>query len=88
MEDTVGFGPVVLESKCLKTVQLANLGDVGAKFIWEDHYCNQIFSIHPHKGYIPPHEDIYFEITFHPTVVNNDIRFNKVFYLFIYYFFF
>ncbi len=29
-------------------------------------------------GFISPHEDVNFEITFHPNVIDNDIRFNKV----------
>lgn len=32
----------------------------------------------PKQGYISPHEDVHFEVTFHPNVVDNDIRFNKV----------
>jgi hydrocephalus-inducing protein len=35
MEDTLGFGSVVVGSKLTKTVQLCNLGDIGAKFQWE-----------------------------------------------------
>ena len=32
MEDTVGFGTVVVNSKITKTIQLSNFGDVGSKF--------------------------------------------------------
>jgi len=32
MEDTLGFGPVVINSKLTKHLQLANLGDIGAYF--------------------------------------------------------
>lgn len=32
MEDTVGFGTVVVNSKISKTVQLSNFGDIGSKF--------------------------------------------------------
>lgn len=45
MEDTVGFGSVVINSKFSKKVQLANLGDIGAKFEWEVDFCKQFFSI-------------------------------------------
>lgn len=36
MEDTIGFGAVVINSKFSKNVQLANLGDVGCKFSWDN----------------------------------------------------
>jgi len=39
MEDTVGFGSVVINSRFTKRVQLANLGDIGAKFEWEVDFC-------------------------------------------------
>jgi len=32
MEETVGFGQVVINSKTTKIVTLANLGDVGCKY--------------------------------------------------------
>ena len=78
VEDTVGFGAVVLNSKLTKSVQLANLGDIGAKFAWETGLCKNYFTISPETGSIPAHEDVYFDITFHPNVIDNDIRFNKV----------
>ena len=78
VEDTVGFGAVVLNSKLTKSVQLANLGDIGAKFVWDTSLCKNYFTISPETGTIPAHEDVYFDITFHPNVVDNDIRFNKV----------
>ena len=34
MEDTVGFGTVVAKSMTSKQVQLANLGDIGARYSW------------------------------------------------------
>lgn len=32
MEDTIGFGTVVVNSKIAKTMQLSNFGDIGSKF--------------------------------------------------------
>ena len=32
MEDTLGFGPVVIHSKYTKTMQVCNLGDVLARY--------------------------------------------------------
>jgi hydrocephalus-inducing protein len=60
MEDTVGFGTVVVNSTTSKQVQLANLGDIGARFAWQTDFCRNFFTIFPEKGYLPPHEDIYF----------------------------
>lgn len=78
MEDTLGFGPVVINSKLVKQLQLANLGDIGAHFSWDTAFCKQFFTIHPKQGYIAANEDVYFEVTFHPNVVDNDIRFKQV----------
>lgn len=78
MEDTLGFGSVVINSKLTKTLQLTNLGDIGAKFNWDTQLCSKYFTVNPLKGICPAHEDIIFEVTFHPNVVDNDIRFNKV----------
>lgn len=78
MEETVGFGAVVINSKLTKMVQLTNLGDISAKFQWETQLCKNYFTIHPLQGTIPAHEDLHFEITFHPNAIDNDIKFNKV----------
>lgn len=75
MEDTVGFGTVVVNSKITKTVQLSNFGDIGSKFEWDTTFCGKYFSISPQKGYLVPHEDLLFNVTFHPNVPDNDIRF-------------
>jgi hydrocephalus-inducing protein len=55
MEDTVGFGTVVIDSKITKTVQLSNFGDVGSKFEWDTTFCGKYFTINPQKGYLLPH---------------------------------
>lgn len=47
MEDTVGFGSVVVNSKFTKQVQLANLGDLAAKFKWDTQFCKHFFTIQP-----------------------------------------
>ena len=66
---------MVINSKLSKAVQLSNLGDVGAKFSWDTIFCDKYFGISPKKGYLPAHEDMQFEITFHPNVLDTDIRF-------------
>ena len=75
MEDTVGFGTVVINSKISKSIQLSNFGDIGSKFEWDTRFCGKYFTITPEKGYLVPHEDLVFDVSFHPNVVDNDIRF-------------
>ena len=55
MEDTVGFGTVVVNSKITKTIQLSNFGDIGSKFEWDTLFCGKFFTIQPAKGYLLPH---------------------------------
>ena len=78
MEENLSFGSVVVNSKLTKTLQLANLGDIGSKFSWDVAFCKKFFTISPESGFLPPHEDIFFEVTFHPNVLDNDIQFKKV----------
>ncbi|CAD8206755.1 unnamed protein product [Paramecium octaurelia] len=78
MEDTIGFGGVVINSRLTKNVQLSNLGDVAAKFQWDTSFCKNYFTITPLSGTLPAHEDLQFQITFHPNAIDNDIRFDKV----------
>lgn len=78
MEDTIGFGTVTKNSKKTKTLQMSNLGYIEAKFEWDTSFCKKYFTIAPTKGFLNPHEDQIFQITFHPDVVDADIRFNKV----------
>lgn len=78
LQDTVGFGSVVINSKLTREVQVVNLGDVKAKFNWDTAFCGRYYTITPASGTIPAHEDARFSITFHPDVVDNDISFSKV----------
>ena len=78
MEENLSFGPVVINSKLTKTLQLANLGDIGTKFSWDLTFCKKLFTISPQTGFLPAHEDIFFEVTFQPNVLDNDIQFKKV----------
>jgi hydrocephalus-inducing protein len=73
MEEVVGFGSVIKGSRLTKQLQLANFGDIRAKFKWDTKAYSKNFTIFPESGYIPPHEDIYLEITFHPNRVDDDI---------------
>ena len=39
MEEVINFGSVVTGSKLTKKLQLNNLGDLGAKFDWDNTFC-------------------------------------------------
>lgn len=78
MEENLHFESVVVNSKFTRQLHLANLGDIGAKFVWDLTFCRKFFTIMPEAGFLPPHEDQTFEVTFHPNVVDNDIQFKKV----------
>ena len=78
LQDTVGFGSVIVGSRLVREVQVVNLGDVKAKFNWDTTFCGRYYTITPASGVIPAHEDFKFSIAFHPDVVDNDISFTKV----------
>ena len=78
LADTAGFGPVVIGSKSTKEVTAVNLGDINAKFQWDTTFCKDYFTIYPERGIIPAHEDLHFQVTFHPNVTSDEISFPKV----------
>ena len=47
---------------------------MGAKFKWDSRVYAKNFTITPAEGYIPAHEDIYLDVTFHPDKVDNNIQ--------------
>lgn len=73
--DSVPFGAVVLGSRSTRKLIMHNTGDIGAAFSWNVEKFQPDFSITPVKGYISPGMEVSFEIVFHPTVVNHDIRY-------------
>ena len=73
--DSVPFGAVVLGSRSTRKLIMHNTGDIGAAFSWNVEKFQPDFSITPVKGYISPGMEVSFEIIFHPTVVNHDIRY-------------
>ena len=77
IESTIGFGAVVINSKLTRSISLSNLGDIGCHFSWDQRFCSKFFTISPDQGFLPPHDELKFDITFHPDVVDNDIRFDE-----------
>ena len=78
MEETMDFGDVVKNSRYTRQLQFTNFGDILAKFSWERQSYMKNFTIYPEKGNIPPHEDIFLEITFHPMAVSPMIRISDI----------
>ncbi|KAI8803400.1 hypothetical protein BJ742DRAFT_498091 [Cladochytrium replicatum] len=76
--DTLPFGAVVQKSSTTRRLQLQNIGDIGVKFHWDYLRFSPDFSITPIEGYISPGMEIALEITFHPTEVNPDIRYENI----------
>ncbi|KAJ3226665.1 hypothetical protein HK099_004409 [Clydaea vesicula] len=76
--DILPFGAVVQKSYTTRRIQLQNSGDIGAKFRWDVSKFLPEFTISPSEGYISPGMDIPLEITFHPTDINPDIRYESL----------
>jgi len=72
--DCIPFGKVGERSKVVRKLRMENSGDVGTRYAWNASAFGPHFSISPSEGYLGPHADITFDVTFHPAFVNDDIR--------------
>ena len=61
-----------------RRVILSNTGDIGVPFEWDVAALEPDFSIEPPTGYITPGMSQPFNITFHPRVISQDIRYPKI----------
>lgn len=78
MDEVIAFGGVVKGSRLTKLLQMSNFGDVKAEFTWDSKVYKKHFTITPEAGYVPPNSNLDLEVTFHPSAVDSDIRYNKV----------
>ncbi|KAJ0401033.1 hypothetical protein P43SY_009913 [Pythium insidiosum] len=76
--DTLSFGTVCLGSHVLRKVHLQNRGDVAARFQWNTRAFAPDFMITPVEGVIAPNHHKTFEITFKPTSINPDVRYERL----------
>ena len=53
-----------------------NNGDIGAAFCWNIEKFKPDFMISPVKGYIAAGMEVTFDITFTPTMVDQDVRYD------------
>mmetsp|Transcript_22445 Transcript_22445/g.16944 ORF Transcript_22445/g.16944 Transcript_22445/m.16944 type:complete len:88 (+) Transcript_22445:5519-5782(+) len=74
MEEVLSFGTVVKGSRLTQPLQLSNFGDVKADFKWDSAAYKPHFTIFPEVGYINPNSNLDLQVTFHPTVKDDDIR--------------
>jgi hypothetical protein len=74
MDEVAAFGNVVVDSRLTKYIQMSNFGDVKANYAWDKSAFGKHFTIHPASGYINPNSNLDLEVTFHPKVVDEDLR--------------
>lgn len=65
----LSFGPVCIETKVTKTLQMKNDGNAGAKFSWQ---VTAPFEIQPTEGSIGAGGEIMLQITFKPTTASTE----------------
>ena len=76
--DTMTFGQVCEGSQLTKHLQMFNTGDIGTKFCWDAAALAPDFSVKPVDGFLAPHSDAKVDITFHPTRLNDDVRYEGI----------
>ncbi|KAH6588049.1 hypothetical protein BASA50_010912 [Batrachochytrium salamandrivorans] len=76
--NSLTLGAVVQHSCTTRRIQLLNVGEIGAKFYWNPLRFSPDFSISPSEGYVSPGMEIPLEISFHPTQINPDIRYENI----------
>jgi hydrocephalus-inducing protein len=76
--DLISFGTVCMGSHLTRKIQLQNRGDLIAKFQWNIHQFQPDFTISPAEGTISPNQHKILEITFKPSGINPDVRYNSL----------
>ncbi|KAL1499824.1 hypothetical protein AB1Y20_012509 [Prymnesium parvum] len=76
--DQVAFGQATLNSRITRRLMLQNLGDMPSTFRIDSDRLAPDFSVSPTEGYLQANEDTNLEITFHPSRVNRDIRYERI----------
>nr|XP_006823299.1 PREDICTED: hydrocephalus-inducing protein homolog [Saccoglossus kowalevskii] len=77
-QDSIPYGAVVLKSSSSRRLLMHNTGDIGAGFKWNAQKFGPDFSITPTKGYISSGMTVSFEVSFHPTEICQDIRYDML----------
>uniref|UniRef100_H2YKD6 Uncharacterized protein n=1 Tax=Ciona savignyi TaxID=51511 RepID=H2YKD6_CIOSA len=77
-QESIPFGAVMQRSRSERRFIMHNVGDIGAGFRWEPEKFQPDFSISPTQGYISAGMEIAFSVTFHPTKLCQDIRYDDL----------
>ena len=70
----ISFGTVVKQAYVTKRIRLENTGDTTVYYTWNENTFGPYITIQPLQGTLNAYTDIYFDVTFKPTVINNDIQ--------------
>eukprot|EP00753_Platysulcus_tardus_P018896 PLAT7033.13.p2 GENE.PLAT7033.13~~PLAT7033.13.p2 ORF type:complete len:1497 (-),score=833.67 PLAT7033.13:92-4582(-) len=76
--DLLSFRDVCLGSRLTKSLRLENVGDIGTRFTWDPRGFAPHFSISPASGFVAPHSDVKLDVTFHPSELDEDIRYERL----------
>lgn len=76
--DTLSFGAVCLGSQLVRKVRLQNRGDIPCKFRWNTQEFAPDFAVAPSEGVVAPNHHKTLEVTFKPSAVNPDIRYDRL----------
>ncbi|KAI1889973.1 hypothetical protein AGOR_G00168420 [Albula goreensis] len=77
-QDYVPFGAVAQRCKTTRRIVMSNTGDIGARFKWDVKKFAPHFSIRPTEGYICPGMEVPFDVTFAPTELSQDLRYDNL----------
>ncbi|XP_041964608.1 hydrocephalus-inducing protein homolog isoform X2 [Alosa sapidissima] len=77
-QDYLTFGAVVQRCQATKCILMQNTGDIGTRFQWDAKSFLPDFSISPVKGYLCPGMEVSFKVTFAPTELCQDLRYEDL----------
>ncbi|XP_073785286.1 hydrocephalus-inducing protein homolog isoform X1 [Danio rerio] len=76
--DYLQFGAVVQRCQATRRIIMHNSGDIGARFKWDVKSFAPDFTISPAEGYITPGMEVSLEVTFAPTELRQDLRYDDL----------
>lgn len=74
--DHLPFGNVVQNSSLTKNLKVQNTGDIGCKYTFPD--VGPYFKFAPREGFIAAHQQVTVDVSFAPTELGNDIRYDRL----------
>jgi adenylate kinase family enzyme len=75
---TLAFGPVVQHTQVVRKLNIENTGDIGVKFKWNPKHFEPEFTIHPSQGFVPANGEVILDITYIPTVVQQNAQYDNL----------